>query len=215
MSDIRVLIADDHDLVRAGVTLLLQAVGGVEVVGEAADGREAVAMAESLAPDVILMDIMMPELNGLDATARIVASNPRTRVVILSMRTGEEEVLTALRSGAVGYLVKNVKPDELGMALRAAARGEIYLCSAVSRHVVDKVLQRALVSDDTYDRLTGRQREVLQLVAEGRTSKEIARRLDVSVRTAESHRAQIMEALDIHDVAGLVRYAIRRGMIAP
>ena len=215
MSAIRILIAEDHDLVRAGIKLLLQALDGVEVVGEAGDGREAIALALSLEPDVILMDIMMPELNGLDAAARIVAANPRTRVVMLSMSAGEEAVLPALRAGAVGYLLKNVKPVELDLAIRAAARGEMYLCSAVSGHVVDRVLERVHASDDFYDRLTGRQREVLQLVAEGRTSKEIARRLEVSVRTAEAHRTQLMEALDIHDVAGLVRYAIRRGMITP
>jgi len=215
MSAIRVLIAEDHHLVRDGIKLLLQALDGVEVVGEAADGREAIALALSLQPDVILMDIMMPELNGLDATARIVNANPRTRVVILSMSAGEEAVLPALRAGAVGYLLKNVRPVELELAIRAAARGEMYLCSAVSGHVIDRVRERVHASDDFYDRLTGRQREVLQLVAEGRTSKEIARRLDVSVRTAEAHRTQLMDALDIHDVAGLVRYAIRRGMITP
>jgi DNA-binding NarL/FixJ family response regulator len=215
MKPVRVLIVDDHDLVRAGLKLLVHVIDGVEVVGEGSNGREAIALAQKLRPDVVLMDLLMPELNGLDATARIVASDAAVRVVILSMSAAEEAVLPALRAGAVGYLLKNVRPIELEMAIRAAARGETYLCSAVSRHVVDRCFERSHAADALYDRLTPRQREVLQLVAEGRSSKEIAGRLGVSVRTAETHRVQLMEALDIHDIAGLVRYAIRKGMVAP
>jgi len=215
MKPIRLLIADDHDLVRAGLRLLVEALEGVEVVGEASNGREAIALAKNLRPDVILMDLQMPELNGLDATARIVAADPAVRVVILSMSASEEAILPSLRAGATGYLLKNVRPVELELAIRAAARGETFLCAAVSRHVVEKCFERAHTADEFYDRLTGRQREVLQLVAEGRTSKEIAGRLGVSVRTAEAHRTQLMDALDIHDVAGLVRYAIRKGMVTP
>lgn len=215
MKPVRVLIADDHALVRAGLRLLLEALEGVEAVGEASNGREAIALAAKLRPDVVLMDIMMPELNGLDATARIVAADSSARVVILSMSTGEETVLPALRAGATGYLLKDVTPVELELAIRAAAKGESFLCTAVSRHVVDRCLQRTSASDEFYERLTSRQREVLQLVAEGRSSKEIASRLEISLRTAKAHREQLMEALDIHDIAGLVRYAIRRGMVAP
>ena len=188
---------------------------GIEVVAEASNGREAIALAKARAPDVALVDIQMPELNGLDATARIVAMDPRVRVVILSMSTSEEVVLPALRAGAIGYLAKNVRPIELELGIRAAARGEPYLCAAVSRHVVSRCLERSKVGDGVYDRITGRQREVLQLVAEGHSAKEIARRLEISVRTAEAHRTQLMEALEIHEVAGLVRYAIRKGMIEP
>jgi DNA-binding NarL/FixJ family response regulator len=213
MKPIRLLIVDDHDLVRAGLRLLVEALQGVEVVGEANNGREAIALAAKLRPDVVLMDIMMPELNGLDATARIVSANPAARVVMLSMSAGEEAVLPALRAGATGYLLKNVKRVELELAIRAAAKGESYLCTAVSRHVVERCFQKTHAADEFYDRLTGRQREVLQLIAEGRSSKEIAGRLGVSVRTAEAHRAQLMDALDIHDVAGLVRYAIRKGLV--
>ena len=215
MKPVRVLIVDDHDLVRAGLKLLVQVIEGVEVVGEGSNGREAIALCQKLRPDVVLMDLLMPELNGLDATARIVASDAAVRVVILSMSAAEEAVVPSLRAGAVGYLLKNVRPVELEMAIRAAARGETYLCSAVSKHVVDRVFERTQAADALYDRLTPRQREVLQLVAEGRSSKEIAGRLSVSVRTAEAHRVQLMEALDIHDIAGLVRYAIRKGMVAP
>ena len=215
MKPVRVLIVDDHDLVRAGLKLLVQVIEGVEVVGEGSNGREAIALAQKLRPDVVLMDLLMPELNGLDATARIVAGDAAVRVVILSMSAAEEAVLPALRAGAVGYLLKNVRPIELEMAIRAAARGETYLCSAVSKHVVDRCFERSHAADELYDHLTPRQREVLQLVAEGRTSKEIAGRLGVSVRTAETHRVQLMGALDIHDIAGLVRYAIRKGMVAP
>ena len=215
MKKIRVLLADDHDLVLAGLKLLVQALEGVEVVGEARNGYEAIALAKNLRPDVILMDLQMPELNGLDATARIAAADPAVRVVILSMSASEEAVLPSLRAGATGYLLKNVRPVELELAIRAAAKGETFLCAAVSKHVVEKCFERTHAADEFYDRLTGRQREVLQLVAEGRTSKEIAGRLGVSVRTAEAHRTQLMEALDIHDVAGLVRYAIRKGMVTP
>lgn len=215
MKVLRILLADDHGILRAGLRLLLQTMEGIEVVGEASDGREAIALTRKLKPDVVMMDIMMPELNGLDATARVVASSPGTNVVILSMSASEESVLAALRAGAVGYLLKNVPPVELELALRAASRGETYLCSGVSKYLVDRAVTRSRLAENSWELLTPRQREVLQLVAEGRTSKEIARRLGISVRTAETHRTQIMDALDIHDVAGLVRYALRKGLISP
>jgi DNA-binding NarL/FixJ family response regulator len=172
-------------------------------------------LIEAHRPDVVLMDILMPELNGLDATARVAKAFPYVRVLILSMNAGEEYVLPALRAGAAGYLPKNTSPAELERAIRAVARGEPYLSAAVSRHVIARCLRSGADSGSPLERLTPRQRETLQLVAEGRTAKEMAQRMDVSVRTAELYRTQLMEALDIHDVAGLVRYAIRTGLITP
>jgi DNA-binding NarL/FixJ family response regulator len=212
---IRLLLADDHDLVRAGLRALLQGVSGLEIVAEAGNGRKALQLIEIHHPDVVLMDIMMPDLNGLDATARIAATFPNVRVLILSMNAGEEYVLPALRAGAAGYLPKNSSPSELELAIRTVARGDPYLSSAVSKHVIDLCLQHTAPSTTSLERLTPRQRETLQLTAEGHTAKSIAQRLNISVRMAELHRTQLMKALDIHDVAGLVRYAIRMGLINP
>jgi len=215
MKPIRVLLVDDHQLVRAGIQALLRGLAGVEVVAEASDGREAQRLIAVHHPDIVLMDIMMPGMNGLEATARIVKEHPGTRVIMLSVNATEEYVLQSLRAGASGYLLKNITPAELETAIRAVARGERYLTTAVSRHVIDAYLERVGPEASSLDRLTPRQREVLQLVAEGATTKEIGRKLGVSVKTAEMHRSQLMEALGIHDVAGLVRYAIRMGVIAP
>jgi DNA-binding NarL/FixJ family response regulator len=215
MAAIRVLLADDHSLVRAGLRALLQGVSGLEVVAEAGDGREALQLIGVHRPDVVLMDIMMPELNGLDATARVAAAFPNVRVLILSINAGEEYVLPALRSGAAGYLAKNSSPAELERAIRTVARGEPYLSPAVSKHVIASCLRHSTDTISSLERLTPRQRETLQLIAEGCTAKGIAQRLNISVRTAELYRTQLMEALDIHDVAGLVRYAIRMGLITP
>jgi DNA-binding NarL/FixJ family response regulator len=214
MKQIRVLIADDHDLFRAGIRSLLAKLADVEVIGEAGTGREALALVQSCLPDVVLMDILMPELNGLDAAARISAQFPSVRVIMLSMNAAEEYVLQALRAGASGYLLKNVSPGEVEMAIRAVGRGEIYLTSAVSKHVVDAYVERVGGQGQSRERLTPRQREVLQLVAEGNSTKEIARKLDLSIKTVEMHRTQLMSALDIHDIPGLVRYAIRVGLIS-
>jgi len=215
MPAIRVLLADDHDLVRAGLRALLQGVSGLQVVAEAGTGREALQLIEMHRPDVVLMDVMMPELNGLDATARVAASFPDVRVLILSMNAGEEYVLPALRAGAAGYLPKNSSPFELELAIRTVARGQPYLSSAVSKHVIARCLHDSANMISSLERLTPRQRETLQLIAEGQTAKGIAQRLNISVRTAELHRTQLMEALDIHEVAGLVRYAIRMGLVTP
>lgn len=215
MNPIRVLLADDHDLFRAGIRALLEKVADVEVVGEAGTGREALSFVEIHHPDVVLMDILMPELNGLDAAARVAAKFPNVRVIILSMNSAEEYVLQGLRAGASGYLLKNVTPVELELAIKAVARGETYLSSAVSRHVMDAYLQRVGGQKTSLERLTQRQREVLQLVTEGHSTKEIARMLDLSIKTVEMHRSQLMATLDIHDIPGLVRYAIRVGLINP
>jgi DNA-binding NarL/FixJ family response regulator len=215
MRPIRVLLADDHDLVRAGIRALLQGLAGIEVVAEASNGREALALIGAHRPDVVLMDIMMPELNGLDATAQAAARFPEVRIVVLSMNASEEYVLQSLRAGAAGYLLKNISPVELEQAIRAVARGEGFLSPAISRHVIAAYLQRTGGGMSSLERLSPRQREILQLVAEGNTSKDIARKLNLSVKTVETHRTQLMESLDIHDIAGLVRYAIRMGIIIP
>lgn len=211
---IRVLLADDHQLFRAGIRALLQTLDDVEVVAEAADGHDALRLATEHRPDVVLMDIMMPSLNGFDAAARITRACPRVRVIILSMNADEDSVLKTLRAGAVGYLVKTADPAELGLAIRAAARGERFLSSAVSQHVVAACLGRIDREATSLERLTPRQREVLQLVAEGHTTKEIARKLDIGVKTAEAYRGELMKVLDIHDVASLTRYAIRTGLVS-
>lgn len=212
MSPIRVLLADDHDLFRAGIRSLLDGVVDVEVVGEAGTGREALRLMEANPPDVVLMDILMPDLNGLDAAARVAAKFPDVRVIILSMNSAEEYVLQALRAGASGYLLKTVSSTELELAIKAVSRGETFLSSAISKSMENYVRQLGR-HDNSVARLTLRQREVLQLLAEGNRTKEIARKLDLSVKTIEMHRSQLMETLDIHDIPGLVRYAIRVGLI--
>jgi DNA-binding NarL/FixJ family response regulator len=211
---IRVVLADDHKLFRAGIRSLVERLADVEIVGEASDGREALRLVEAHHPDVVLMDIMMPNLNGLDAAARIARTLSRTRVLILSMNADEDSVLKTLRAGAVGYLVKTADPAELELAIRAAARGEKTLSSAVSQHVVAACLRRVDREETSLERLTPRQREVLQLVAEGHTTKEIATKLNITAKTAETYRGELMDALDIHDVASLTRYAIRTGLVS-
>jgi DNA-binding NarL/FixJ family response regulator len=193
---------------------LLQTVNDIEVVAEASDGREALSLAEAHRPDVVLLDILMPSLNGLDAAARMVRTCPRTRVIMLSMNADGDSVLKTLRAGAVGYIVKTADPAELELAVRAAARGEKFLSSAISQHVVAACFGRLDREQTSLERLTPRQREVLQLVAEGHTTKEIAKKLDISAKTAESYRSELMKALDIHDIASLTRYAIRTGLVS-
>lgn len=212
---IRILLVDDHSLVRTGLRALLQTMAGFEVVAEASNGREALRLVAEHLPDVVLMDIMMPELNGLDATARITSTFPTVRVVMLSMNAGEEYVLPALRAGAAGYLLKNIDGAEFERAIRKVAEGDTYLCSAIAKHIIAAILGQRGEDKTSLDRLTPRQREVLQLVAEGRSAKEIALHLDITSRTVETHRTQVMEALGIHDIAGLVRYAIRMGLVSP
>jgi DNA-binding NarL/FixJ family response regulator len=214
MKPIRVLLADDHTLVRAGLRKLLESLPDVEVVGEADDGLALLALAEQLQPNLVLTDIAMPGLNGLEATARLVKARPETRVLILSMHQNEEYVRQALRHGAAGYLLKDAATVELELALKAVLRGETYLSPAVSKGVVSDYVQRLRGDEQPGALLTPRQREVLQLVAEGHSTKEIARRLDISVKTVDTHRSGLMKQLDIHEVAGLVRYAVRIGLIS-
>lgn len=215
MRPIRVLLADDHTLVRAGLRKLLESMPDVEVVGEADDGLALLALAAQLQPNLVLTDIAMPGLNGLEATARLVKAQPETRVVILSMHQDEEYVRQALRHGAAGYLLKDAAPVELELALKAVLRGETYLSPAVSKGVLSDYVQRLRGDEKPAVLLTPRQREVLQLIAESHSTKEIARRLDLSVKTVDTHRSGLMKQLDIHEVAGLVRYAMRTGLISP
>jgi DNA-binding NarL/FixJ family response regulator len=214
MSPLRVVLVEDHALVRAGIRSLLEKLADLEVVAEAGDGRAALSLIAEHQPDVVLMDIKMTGLNGLEATARIMRDLPGVRVVILSMYANEEYVIQALRAGASGYLLKDAGTAELEVAVRAAARGETYLSPAISRRMIQDYLEVVGGEGGALEQLTPRQREVLQLVAEGHSVKEIAQILHVSVKTVETHRAQLMERLDIHDVAGLVRYAIRVGLVA-
>jgi DNA-binding NarL/FixJ family response regulator len=215
VSAIRIVLADDHALVRAGVRSLLASIAGVEVVAEARDGHEVIALVEKWRPRLVLMDIAMPGLNGLEATARLSKSHPETAVIILSMHAAEEYALQALRAGAAGYLLKDADLSELELAIAAVARGQTYLSPAMSKHLVTDYRRRLAEQPDPLDRLTPRHREVLQLLAEGQTTKDIAARLKLSVKTVETHRAQLMDRLDIHDLAGLVRFAIRVGLVAP
>ena len=210
---IRVVLADDHALVRAGMRSLLGGMAQVEVVGEAASGEDALVLAERERPDVVLMDIAMKGMTGLEAAARMREQHPGVRVVILSMHAGEEYVLQALRAGAIGYLLKDAATGELELALRSVMRGESWFSPAVSRQVVEGYVQR-VGGEPAADLLTARQREVLKLVASGKSTKEIAFDLNLSVKTVETHRAQIMERLGIRDVAGLVRYALKTGLVS-
>lgn len=213
----RVLLADDHIMMRAGLQRLIGDFDGFEIVGEAANGHETLQQIEKHRPNVVLLDLLMPGLNGLDATTRIRQSFPDVRVLILSMHSAEEYVLKALRNGAHGYLVKSDSPTELELALRAVASGETYLSSAVSKHVITGYVNR-VSSDDSkissLGRLTPRLRDVLRLVAQGNSTKQIAAKLELSPKTVETYRTQLMQALKINDVAGLVRYAVGKGLVA-
>ena len=214
MEPISILLADDHTLVRAGIRALIEQLPTVKVVGEAMDGREALRMVKERKPDLILMDVAMPGLNGLEATARLSKEFPDVKVIILSMYANEEYVREAINSGAAGYLVKRSATTELERAITAVARGEKYFSPLVSAHVNRDRDGNVSADRASIDRLTPRQREILQLVAERHSTKDIAGILDISVKTVETHRAQLMERLDIHDVPGLVRFAIRAGLVS-
>jgi DNA-binding NarL/FixJ family response regulator len=213
---IRVLLVDDHALVRAGFRALLDSMTDVEVVAEANNGRDALLLMAQHEPDIVFMDIAMSGLNGLEATAHLTRTHPRSRVIILSMYMTEEYVMQALQAGAVGYLQKDADPAELEKALRTVASGQHYLSAHLSEQDIEGYLQRTAGTANTTNRptsLTPRQREILQLIAEGHTSREIAQKLNISLKTVETHRANIMERLEIHDLASLVRYAISIGLI--
>jgi DNA-binding NarL/FixJ family response regulator len=211
----KVILADDHHLVRSGIRALLESITGVFVVAETGDGHEALDLIEQQRPDVALLDITMPGLNGLEVAARVRESCPRTKVVVLSMHAGETYVAQALRAGVAGYLLKDSAASDLQAALETVGRGGTFLSPAISQQVVASYLRGELPSADPLEGLSPRQREVLQLIAEGRSTKEIAADLELSIKTVETHRAQIMERLGIRDVPGLVRFAIRAGLISP
>jgi DNA-binding NarL/FixJ family response regulator len=212
---IRVLLADDHTLVRAGIRALLEKLPGMEIAGEASDGREAMDLIKAQKPDVVLMDISMPGLNGLQALARITRDFPDVRVIILSMHSNDEYVLQALKSGAAGYLLKRAATAELPVALKAVAGGDIYLSRELASRFLKKFpLEQIARSTTPLEQLTPRQREILQLLAEGQTTKAIASILKVSDKTIEYHRAKLMAALKIFDIPGLVRFAMRTGLVS-
>lgn len=212
MKPIRVLLIDDHALVRAGIRALIGQLEEVEVAGEAAGGDEALRLIEELQPDIVLLDIAAPGMSGLEVLTESAKRFPRVRVIVLTVHEAGEYALGALRAGAAGYLPKSAASNELKEAIETVARGEIYVSSDVAKRTV---IEQARGSDDerSWEKLTPRQREILTLMAEGNSTREIARRLKISVKTVETHRAQGMERLNIHEVAGLVRFAIRLGLI--
>jgi DNA-binding NarL/FixJ family response regulator len=207
---IRILLADDHAVVRQGFKMILAAEPDMEIVGEAGNGREAVQLAEELRPDIVVMDVAMPELNGIEATRRLTASSPHARVVALSMHKDSVYVREILRAGARGYLLKDSPAPDLLAAVRAVASGEGYLSPAVSNAVLDDYRRHV---SDPIDLLTSREREVLQMLAEGKTNKEIAGVLNLSVYTVDAHRGRIMEKLNLHSINELVRFAVRAGLV--
>ncbi len=213
MTKMRVLLVDDHAILRDGIRALLALHDDIEVVGEATDGREAIDKVRQCSPDVVLMDIAMPLMDGLEATRRIHKENPEVRVLILTQHDNKEYVLSCIKAGAAGCIPKKAVASELVSAMRVVQQGDSYLYPSVASVLLKDYLQRA--QEDPYDGLTNREREVLKLVAEGRTTREIADLLCVSVKTVLGHRAKIMEKLDIHNRTELVKYAIRKGLITP
>jgi DNA-binding NarL/FixJ family response regulator len=214
MSATRVLLADDHVLVRAGIRALIERIPNVEVVGEASTGREALELVKSTLPNLVLLDIAMAELGGLEALPRITKDFPGVKVIILSAHANEEYVIRALRSGAAGYMLKDAATTELRLAIDSVSQDKTYLSPSISRAVINDYLQRVGGPVSPLEQLTPRQREVLQLIGEGKNTKEIACDLAISVKTVESHRLQLMERLNIHDVPGLVRYTVRSGLVS-
>lgn len=214
LEPIRVILADDHTLVRAGIRALLEKLPAVEVLGEASNGREVLELVKTHQPDVVLMDITMPGLNGLEAAARMAKEFPNVRVLILSMHDNEEYYWRALKAGAAGYLLKKAATAELAVALQQVMAGEIYLSQEISARLLKKFpSQRMTDLKSPLEQLTVRQREILQLIAEGQNTKQIAELLKVSPKTVEYHRMKLMTGLNVHDVPGLVRFALRVGLI--
>ena len=216
MTTIRVLLADDHTVMRNGLRLLLERQPNLAVVGEASDGRETVRLAETVAPDVIVMDIAMPNLNGIEAARQITATRPETAIVILSMHSDESYVIRALKAGARAYLLKDSAEGDLISAIHAITDGKSFFSPAISRILVEDYMRQLEQRhvEDTYELLTAREREILQLLAEGKTNKEAAAMLNLSVYTIETHRTHILQKLNLHNVPELILYAVRKGIIA-
>jgi DNA-binding NarL/FixJ family response regulator len=216
VNKIRVLLADDHTLIRAGLRMVVEAQPDLTVVGEASDGREAVAMAEKLKPGVAVMDIGMPNLNGIEASRQIRAALPETQVVMLSMHSDEGYVLRALKAGAKAYLLKDSAEADLARAIRAAAAGKSFFSPAVGQVLLEDYMRRLqrTGAEDSYELLSPREREILQLVAEGKSSKDIANLLGLSVYTVETHRARVMQKLNLRGIPELILYAVRKGIIS-
>jgi len=212
-TQIQVLLADDHKLVRAGIRSLLARLPDVEVIAEASDGREAIRLVEKNEPQIVLMDLAMPELNGLEATQHLTRTFPKVRVIILSIYADEEHVYQALCAGAAGYLLKGAATEELELAIRSVARGETYLSPPVSKPVIMEYIRRTNTGRNLRERLSPRQTQILKLIAEGKTTKQVALELAISVKTVETHRSALMMRVGVRDVAGLVRYAVRIGLV--
>ncbi len=216
MTDIRILLADDHRVLRAGLRLLLERHAGLQVVGEASNGREAVEAAAALNPDVVVMDVGMPVLNGIDAAAQIAARFPHIATIVLSMHSDEGYLLRALKAGARGYLLKDSAEAELVQAIRSVHEGKAFFSPALSRMLIDDYIRQLQQrgGEDSYELLTPREREIFQLLAEGRSSKEAAQLLNLSPYTVETHRGNIMQKLNLHSLPELILYAVRKGIIA-
>ena len=214
---IRVLVADDHSVVRQGLRVWLEKSGNIEVVGEAADGREAVRLAEELKPELVIMDIAMPMLNGIEATSQITRRNPHTRVIILSVHADESYILRALSAGAKGYLLKEATENELLPAVRSVQAGKPYFSSGIVNVLLEDYIRMLKQNNlqDSYDLLSEREREVLQLLAEGKSNKEVAQLLSLSPHTVDSHRTNLMQKLNLHNTAEIVLYAVRKNIIEP
>jgi len=216
MNTVRILLADDHSVVRKGVGLLLESHAGFKVIAEAADGREAVAMAEAHRPDVVVLDVAMPLLNGIEAARQISAKLPETAIVFLSMHSDEGYVLKALKSGAKAYLLKDSAEYDLINAVKAVSEGKAFFSPAISRMLVEDYMRqmREREVEDSYELLTTREREILQLFAEGKSAKEVAAILSLSLYTVETHRSNIFQKLNLHSAAELILYAVRKGVIS-
>ena len=216
MSAVRILVADDHGVVRKGLRLILERHDGLEVIGEAADGREAVRLAEELSPDIVIMDVGMPRLNGIDATAQILHRNPRAGVIILSMHSDEGYIVRALSAGAKGYLLKDSLEEDLIQSVRIVAQGRPFFSPRITQTLLDDYVRqlRQKGLQDSYDLLTEREKEVLQLISGGKSNKEVATILGLSVYTVETHRTNLMQKLNLHNTAEIVLYAVRKKIIS-